>query len=90
MLERPADTLRQYIDAVSTFVAYEEALTEAAKVRGGMYWHKGPASAPDEAYLVRTSGSGSEKSLGLRSLNTEAIYASFRQHKELVNNDATA
>lgn len=83
MLERPADAMRQYIDAVSNFEAYEEALAEAAKVRGGMYWHKGPASAPAEAYLVRTSASGSEKSLGPRSPETEAIYASFRERKEL-------
>ena len=32
MLERPADTLRQYIDADYTFEAYEEALTEVSKV----------------------------------------------------------
>lgn len=83
MRELPADATRQYIDAVATFEAYEEALAEAAKVRGGMYWHKGPASAPDEAYLVRTSAAGSEKSLGPRSPETEAIYASFRQRKEL-------
>lgn len=83
MRERAADAMRQYIDAVTTFEAYEEALTEAAKVRGGMYWHKGPSSAPGEAYLVRTSVSGSEKSLGPRSLETETIYASFRQRKEL-------
>jgi hypothetical protein len=83
MLERPADATRQYIDAVSTFEAYEEALTEAFKVRGGMYWHKGPASAPDHTYLVRTSASGSEKSLGPRSLETEAVYASFQQQKKL-------
>lgn len=82
MLERPADAMRQYIDAVSTFEAYEEARVEAAKVRGGMYWHKGPAAALDDAYLVRTSASGSEKSLGPRSLETEAIYANFRQRKE--------
>ncbi|MBW3498452.1 GSU2403 family nucleotidyltransferase fold protein [Janthinobacterium sp. NKUCC08_JDC] len=83
MRERPADATRQYIDAVATFEAYEDALAEAAKVRGGMYWHKGPASAPDDAYLVRTSASGSEKSLGRRSPETEAMYASFRQRKEM-------
>jgi hypothetical protein len=82
MLELPDDATRQYIDAAATFTAYEEALAEAAKVRGGMYWHKGPASAPDETYLVRTSASGSEKSLGPRSVETEAIYTSFRQRKE--------
>jgi hypothetical protein len=83
MLERPADATRQYIDAVGTFEAYEEALAEASKVRGGMYWHKGPVSAPEDAYLVRTSASGSEKSLGPRSSETAAMYASFRQRKEL-------
>ena len=83
MRERPADATRQYIDAVATFEAYEDALAEAAKVRGGMYWHKGPVSAPDDAYLVRTSAAGSEKSLGRRSPETEAMYASFRQRKEM-------
>lgn len=83
MRERPADATRQYIDAVATFEAYEDALAEAAKVRGGMYWHKGPVSAPDDAYLVRTSASGSEKSLGRRSPETEAMYARFRQRKEM-------
>lgn len=82
MLELPADATRQYIDAVATFEAYEEALAEAANVRGGMYWHKGPIADPDEVYLVRTSAAGSEKSLGRRSPETEAIYASFRQRKE--------
>lgn len=37
MLERPDDATRQYIDAVATFEAYEEALAEAGQVRGGMY-----------------------------------------------------
>ncbi|RJF99478.1 hypothetical protein D3871_13785 [Noviherbaspirillum saxi] len=83
MLERPADAMRQYIDAVATFEAHEEAQAEAAQVRGGMYWHKGPASAPDETYLVRTSASGSEKSLGPRSPETEALYKSFQQRKAL-------
>lgn len=58
MLERPADAMRQYIDAVATFCAYEKALADAAKVRGGMYWHKGPESAPAEQYLVRTTAAG--------------------------------
>ena len=83
MLERPADAMRQYIDAVATFTAYEEAVAEASHVRGGMYWHKGPAAAPDQVYLVRTGASGSEKSLGPRSPETEAIYASFHQRKEV-------
>jgi hypothetical protein len=83
MLERPGDAMRQYIDAVATFEAYEDAQAEAAQVRGGMYWHKGPVSAPDEAYLVRTSAAGSEKSLGPRTAQTEALYQRFQQRKAL-------
>ena len=42
MLETNDSISRQYIDAVSVFEALEEALEEAAHVRGGMYWHAGP------------------------------------------------
>jgi hypothetical protein len=83
MSERTADAMRQYIDAVSVFEAHEEALAEAEQVRGGMYWHKGSTASPDESYLVRTSASGSEKSLGRRTPETEAIYAKFLQRKEM-------
>lgn len=44
MREASATIARQYIDAVSTFEALEEAQEEATLVRGGMYWHAGPAS----------------------------------------------
>lgn len=80
MRERSADATRQYIDAVAAFEALEEAQREAEQVRGGMYWHKGAAAGA--GYLVRTSTTGSEKSLGSRSPGTEAIYEAFRQRKE--------
>lgn len=76
-----ATIARQYIDAVSTFEALEEAQEEAAQVRGGMYWHAGPASAPDAKYLVRTTPAGSETSLGPRTSDTEAMYERFTQRK---------
>ncbi len=79
MLERSADAARQYIDAVAAFEAWEEALQESGQVRGGMYWHKGPGTD----YLVRTSPAGNEKSLGPRSAQTEAMYASFRDRKAM-------
>ena len=78
MLERPADAMRQYIDAVAAFEAWEEALKEAEQVRGGMYWHKGAGAG----YLVRTSPAGSEKSLGPRSAQTEALYEAFQHRKQ--------
>ncbi|TAH13647.1 MAG: hypothetical protein EAZ11_02095 [Curvibacter sp.] len=81
MLETSATIARQYIDAVSTFEALEEAQEEAAHVRGGMYWHAGPASAPDAKYLVRTTPAGAETSLGARTTETEAIYERFTKRK---------
>jgi len=81
MLETSATIARQYIDAVSTFEALEEAQEEAAHVRGGMYWHAGPASAPDAKYLVRTTPAGSETSLGPRTPENETIYERFTQRK---------
>ena len=77
----PAIT-RQYIDAVAVFDALDEAAAEAAQVRGGMYWHAGPASSPESRYLVRTTPAGAEKSLGPRTPETQAIYDKFTQRKQ--------
>jgi len=81
ILEMDANAARQYIDAVATFEAWEEAQAEAVQVRGSMYWHKSPTSDPAAAYLVRKSASGSDTSLGRRSPETEAIYERFVQRK---------
>ena len=81
MLETNATVARQYIDAVSVFEALEEAQLEAAQVRGGMYWHAGPAAAPDAKYLVRTTPAGAETSLGPRTPENIAIYERFTQRK---------
>jgi hypothetical protein len=81
MLEISPAITRQYIDAVSTFEALEEAQEEAAQVRGGMYWHAGPASSPDAKYLVRTTPAGAETSLGPRTPENEAIYERFTLRK---------
>ena len=81
MLETSPAIARQYIDAVSVFEALEEAQDEAAQVRGGMYWHAGPASSPESKYLVRTTPAGSETSLGPRTPETEAIYERFTTRK---------
>ena len=81
MLETSASISRQYIDAVAVFEALEEALEEAAQVRGGMYWHAGPPTSPDAKYLVRTTPAGAETSLGPRTAELDAIYARFTQRK---------
>ena len=81
MLETSATIVRQYIDAVATFEALEDAQVEAVQVRGGMYWHAGSASSPDTKYLVRTTPAGNETSLGPRTPDTVAMYERFTQRK---------
>lgn len=81
MLETSATIARQYIDAVATFEALEDAQVEAVQVRGGMYWHAGSASSPDTKYLVRTTPAGNETSLGPRTPDTIAMYERFTQRK---------
>ena len=71
------DARRQYIDTQSVFSAWEDAVQEAAEVRGGMYWKRQGKSD----YLIRTSVRNTQKSLGVRSPETEAIHAKFTQRK---------
>ena len=68
---------RQYIDAKSTFQAWEDARKAAKEVRGGMYWKR----AGQTDYLIRTSPANAQKSLGPRTAETEAIYDSFFARK---------
>jgi hypothetical protein len=82
MLEIDALIARQYIDASAVYSALEDARKQAEQSRGGMYWHKGRTHSPASHYLVRTSPSGSERSLGVRAPNTEEIYAKFSTTKE--------
>ena len=81
MHELSSAITRQYIDAVAVFDALTEATAEAAQVRGGMYWHAGPAASPESKYLVRTTPAGAETSLGARTPETQAIYDRFTERK---------
>jgi hypothetical protein len=65
------------MDALSTFTEWERSVKESAEVRGGMYWK--PQGKTD--YLIRTSPSNSQKSLGPRSPETENIYGKFTERK---------
>jgi hypothetical protein len=74
------DARRQYIDALAVFTAREHAARSAADVRGGMYWkHQGKGD-----YLIRTSVTNVQKSLGPRSTETEALYAGFMGRKRAI------
>lgn len=72
------DARRQFIDANSVFTAWEAARKGAAEVKGGMFWKNQDGGE----YLIRTSPTNSQKSLGPRSETTIAIYQSFKARKE--------
>jgi len=71
------DARRQYIDAQSAFSAWEEAFKEMLTVRGSMRWKN--QNGTD--YLIRVSPTGSNKSLGPRSEETERIHNRFVTRK---------
>jgi len=72
------DVRRQYIDANSAFTAWEAARKAAAEVRGGMFWKH----QDGKDYLIRTSTTNAQKSLGPRSEQTTEIYEKFKARKE--------
>jgi hypothetical protein len=71
---------RQYIDARAVFTALEEALKNAAEVRGGMLWR----TQNGTDYLIRTTTRRGQKSLGPRSEQNETIYREFTARKQRV------
>lgn len=68
---------RQYIDAKTTFQAWEAAKKAAKEVRGGMYWKR----TGETDYLIRTTTANAQKSLGPRSAETEKIIDKFFARK---------
>ncbi|QTN28979.1 hypothetical protein HZ993_03800 [Rhodoferax sp. AJA081-3] len=77
-LDQSESQKRQYIDAETVFLALAKAKKAAAEVRGSMLWRE----LRGKPTLIRTSASGAQKSLGVRSAETEAIYASFMARKQ--------
>lgn len=77
-LDQSESQKRQFIDAETVFLAAAKAKKAAAEVRGSMLWRE----LRGKSTLVRTSASGAQKSLGPRSAETEAMYASFMVRKK--------
>lgn len=71
------DQRLQYINASSNFNSYQDAIAGAKAVRGGMFWK----TQNGKEYLIRTSANNAQKSLGLRTPETEAIYDKFKENK---------
>jgi len=79
LIELSEDVHRQYIDARAVYTAWEDARRAAAEVRGGMYWQ----TKSGRDYLIRTSATNAQKSLGPRSVETEEIHKRFTERKSL-------
>lgn len=79
-IEIDPDAARQYIDARAAFVELERTKKNALQVRGGMVWK----TVNGQDYLIRTSTTGGQKSLGRRSPETEAMHRSFIDKKQSV------
>lgn len=77
LVEIDENARRQYINAVSAFTAWEAAEEQASQVRGGMFWKESAKGS----YLIRTNLDNSQKSLGPRTQETEAIYERFTTRK---------
>jgi nitroreductase len=73
------DAARQYIDARASFSGWQDARRQAASLAGGMFWKR----QGERECLSRTGADGSQKSLGRRAPETEAIYKEFTERKEM-------
>ena len=69
---------KQYIDAESVFTALRDAEKAAQTVRGSMLWRQ----VSGKTYLIRTNADNSQKSLGPRTDETEAVYEKFMARKK--------
>jgi hypothetical protein len=70
--------VRQYINAETVFREWRRAREEARTVRGGMVWRE----QEGRRYLIRTSPTGAQKSLGPASDENEKIYERFTARKQ--------
>ena len=85
-LDLQAAQSRQYIDAETVFLELRRARLEAAEVRGSMYWR----IQNGRQFLVRESSGGAQKSLGLLTPETQAIFERFKARKAAAASRLTA
>ena len=76
---------KQYIDAESVFTALRDAEKAAQTVRGSMLWRQ----VSGRTYLIRTNTDNSQKSLGPRTAETEAVYEKFMARKKWLSERVT-
>jgi Nucleotidyltransferase len=77
-IEQGENQNRQYIDAQALLRAHTLALKAAGEVRGSMIWRE----LRGVRYLIRTSVSSAQKTIGPDSEVTRKIYADFMDRKK--------
>lgn len=77
LVELQEAQLRELVNAGATWRALNDARREAAQVRGSVVWK----TSGGRSYLVRKSAAGTQKSLGARSPQTEAVFDNFQLRK---------
>jgi len=77
-VELQENQLRELVNARAAWNSFQEAQREAQHVKGSMVWKE----VAGRTYLVRKSPAGAQKSLGLRTAETEPVFAAFKTRKE--------
>lgn len=78
LVELSENQSRQYLDAEALLRASIQAKREALEVRGSMIWRE----MRGVRYLIRTSATGAQKTIGVDSPEMQAIYARFMERKQ--------
>jgi hypothetical protein len=81
ILELQANQARQYIDAESAYLEWLRCRSQATEIRGSMFWR----AVNGTEYLIRESTGGGQKSLGVRTDETEKIISRFKARKEEIS-----
>lgn len=76
--ENSENQLRQYVDAQAVFAAHAQAQAGAAQVRGSMIWRQ----MRGVRYLIRTTASSAQRSLGAESAETQEMFSRFMVRKQ--------
>ena len=84
--ELSPDQARQYIDATAVFSALEQAQRDAASYRGGMFWRE----VKGVEYLIRSTPTGAQKSLGPKSDANRDMATHFLAKKQVAEDRVRA
>ena len=86
LLELDENQLRELVNAKATWRAFAQARRDAREVKGSMFWK----TVGNGTYLIRSSSTGAQKSLGPRDAQTQGIHDRFQARKSQAENTLRA